>query len=195
MHENSVFDELELVIKMAISSKSHKEKNQTRTKKMMQGCNGWSSLQTIWSSNSSRAPLDSTTIDPITRSPNYHHESGKYKTGQTFSLHEVYLSYMMTILTPSSWTTFLDCVRSMKTSWLLPHTLWVSHSLAHIHKSIDTIMDGKLQAWFLCDDPLELAQHNLDLMSSSMGCMWSSSWRNPMEANLTPRRTLTKTMG
>ena len=32
MHVNSVFDELELVIKMSISSKSHKE-NQTRTKK------------------------------------------------------------------------------------------------------------------------------------------------------------------
>ena len=24
-----------------------------------------------------RAPLDSTAIDPITRSPNYHHETGK----------------------------------------------------------------------------------------------------------------------
>ena len=32
MHMNSVFDELELVMKMTISSKSHKE-NQTRTKK------------------------------------------------------------------------------------------------------------------------------------------------------------------
>ena len=32
MHENSVFDELELVKKMTISSKSHKE-NQTRIKK------------------------------------------------------------------------------------------------------------------------------------------------------------------
>ena len=77
MHENSVFDELELVIKMTISSKSHKEKNQTRTKKMMQGCNGLSSLRTIRSSNSSRAPLDRTTIDPKSRSPNYHHETGK----------------------------------------------------------------------------------------------------------------------
>ena len=74
---NSVFDELELVIKMTISSKSHKEKNQTRTKNMMQGCNGLSSLRTIRSSNSSRAPLDSTTIDPITRSPNYHPERKK----------------------------------------------------------------------------------------------------------------------
>ena len=33
MHVNSIFDELELVKKMTISSKSHKEKNQTRTKK------------------------------------------------------------------------------------------------------------------------------------------------------------------
>ena len=33
MHVNSVFDELELVIKMTISSKTHKEKNQTRTNK------------------------------------------------------------------------------------------------------------------------------------------------------------------
>ena len=32
MRVNSVFDELELVIKMTISSKTHKE-NQTRTKK------------------------------------------------------------------------------------------------------------------------------------------------------------------
>ena len=32
MQVNSVFDELELVIKMTISSKTHKE-NQTRTKK------------------------------------------------------------------------------------------------------------------------------------------------------------------
>ena len=32
MHVNSIFDELELVIKMTISSKSQKE-NQTRTKK------------------------------------------------------------------------------------------------------------------------------------------------------------------
>ena len=144
MRVNSVFDELELVTKMTISSKTHKEKNQTRTNnivrrgrggmptnrgvkppteknrhnlqhrkqqrrcewtpfsmisslsprwpkapkltkrrtkqepiKMMQGCNGLSSVWTIWSSYSSRAPLDSTAIDPITRSPNYHHETGK----------------------------------------------------------------------------------------------------------------------
>ena len=44
---------------------------------MMQGCNGLSSLRTIRSSYSSRAPLDSTTIDPITRSPNHHYETGK----------------------------------------------------------------------------------------------------------------------
>ena len=33
MHMKTVFDELELVMKMTISSKSHKEKNQTRTKR------------------------------------------------------------------------------------------------------------------------------------------------------------------
>ena len=33
MRVNSVFDELELVIKMTISSKTHKEKKQTRTNK------------------------------------------------------------------------------------------------------------------------------------------------------------------
>ena len=44
MHVNSVFDEIELVMKMTISSKSHKE-NKTRTKKddaMMQ----WFELST-----------------------------------------------------------------------------------------------------------------------------------------------------
>ena len=74
---NSVFYELELVMKMAISSKTHEEKHQTRTKKddaWMQ----WFEL----SANDMiklliKSPLDSTTIDPITRSPNYHHETGK----------------------------------------------------------------------------------------------------------------------
>ena len=33
MHMKSVFDELELVKKMTMRSKSHKEKNQTRTKR------------------------------------------------------------------------------------------------------------------------------------------------------------------
>ena len=33
MHMKSVFDELELVMKMTISSKTHKEKNQTTTNK------------------------------------------------------------------------------------------------------------------------------------------------------------------
>ena len=76
MHVNSVFDEPELVIKMTIRSKTHKE-NQTRTKKddaRMQ----WFELST----NDTiklliESPLDSTTIYPITQSPNYHHETGK----------------------------------------------------------------------------------------------------------------------
>ena len=32
MHMDSVFDEFELVMKMTISSKTHKEKHETRTK-------------------------------------------------------------------------------------------------------------------------------------------------------------------
>ena len=76
MQANSVFDELKLVIKMTISSKTHKE-NQTRTKKddaRMQ----WFELSTNDTINLViESPLDSTTIDPITRSPNYHHETVK----------------------------------------------------------------------------------------------------------------------
>ena len=71
----------------------------------------------------------------------------------------------MTILTSSSWTTFLDCADSMKTSRLLPHTpLWVSLSSAHLHMSIITTMDGKLQA---CDlfMMLHLNLHNATLMT------------------------------
>ena len=67
MQVNSVFDELELVIK----------RTKQEPTKMMQGCNGLCSLRMIRSSYSSSAPLVSTTIDPITRSPNYHHETGK----------------------------------------------------------------------------------------------------------------------
>src|SRR5215216_3850449 len=77
MHVNSVFDELELFIKMTKCSKSHKEKTKQESRKMMHACNGLSFLRMIRSSYSSRAPLDSTTIDPITRSPNYHHKTGK----------------------------------------------------------------------------------------------------------------------
>ena len=40
----------------------------------------------IQSSYSLRAPLDSTTIDPITRSPNYHHETGKIENLSRASL-------------------------------------------------------------------------------------------------------------
>ena len=43
----------------------------------MQGCNGLISLLKIQSSYQLESPLDSTANDPITRSPNYHHETGK----------------------------------------------------------------------------------------------------------------------
>ena len=75
---DSVFDELELVTKMTISSKTHKKKHQTRTKKYD------ARMQMVWALNERydqathlRAPLDSTAIYPITQSPNYHYETGK----------------------------------------------------------------------------------------------------------------------
>ena len=77
---------------------------------------------------------------------------------------------MMTSLSSSRWTTFLDCVGSMKTRWLLPHSpLWVSHSSAHLHKSIDTTMDGKIQALDLFM-MLHLNLHRTILMTITSWC-------------------------
>ena len=64
-------------MKKTISSKSHKEKHQIRTKKDDAGMQ-WFELST----NDTiklliESPLDSMAIDPKTRSPNYHHETGK----------------------------------------------------------------------------------------------------------------------
>ena len=121
-------------------------------RKMMQGCNGLSSLRTIRSSYSSRAPHDSTAIDPITRSPNYHHETGKMGN---LSRANLCLAHGPLELDDDNLDSLkLDhlswFVGSMKTSWLLPHTpLWVSHSSAHLHKSIVTTKDDKLQAFDL----------------------------------------------
>ena len=89
---------------------------------------------------------------------------------------------MMTILTSSSWTTFLDCVGSMKTSWLLPHTpLWVSHYLAHLHNSIDTTMDGKLQAWLLPHTPLWVSHSS---SCSTWTCTLQTWWRSLLDVIL-----------
>jgi len=76
----SVFDELELVTKMTISSKTHKEKHQTRTKKYD------ARMQMVWALNERydqathlRAPLERTTIYP----------NQKTYQGQTYTLHLV----------------------------------------------------------------------------------------------------------
>ena len=67
MHMESIFDELELVMKMTISSKTHQEKHQTWTKKY------YERMQMVWSLSERydrathlRAHLDSTTIYPKT---------------------------------------------------------------------------------------------------------------------------------
>ena len=74
---NFVFDELKLVMKMIKSSKTHKEKHQTRTKKDDARMQCLSSLRRYDKATHLRAPLDSTAIDSITRSPNNYHETGK----------------------------------------------------------------------------------------------------------------------
>ena len=76
---DSVFDELELVMKLTISSRTHKEKNQPRTKKDDDAKNAmvWALNERYDQATHLRAPLDSTAIYPITQSPNYHYETGK----------------------------------------------------------------------------------------------------------------------
>ena len=131
----------------------------------MQGCNGLSSLWMIRSSYSSRAPLDSMAIDPITRSPNYHHETGKIENVSRANLCLAHspLELDDDDLDFLKLDTFLDCVGLMKTSRLLSHTpLWVSHSSAHLHKSIVTKMDGKLQALDL------FMMHHLNLHTTTL---------------------------
>ena len=100
----------------------------------MQGCNGLSSLRTIRSSYSLRAPLDSTAIDPITRSPNYHHETGKIENLSRANLCLAHgpLELDDDDLDSLKLTIFFDSVGLVKTSKLLPHTLlWASYS-SHI---------------------------------------------------------------
>ena len=90
----------------------------------------------------SRAPLDSTAIYPITRSPNNHHETGKQENLSRSYLclaHSTWARWWRPLFS-SRWNTFLDCARlylldedSHKLSSILnmgePH-------LAHLHISI-----------------------------------------------------------
>ena len=90
----------------------------------------------------SRAPLDSTAIYPITRSPNNHHETGKQENLSRSYLclaHSTWARWWRHLFS-SRWNTFLDCARlylldedSHKLSSILnmgePH-------LAHLHISI-----------------------------------------------------------
>ena len=65
MHMDSVFDELELVTKMTISSKTHQEKHQTRTKKYDARMQMVCALNERYDQATHlRAPRDSTTIYP-----------------------------------------------------------------------------------------------------------------------------------
>jgi hypothetical protein len=89
MHTNSVFNDLGLVWKLETRSRtSHGEtaiRNKVGRSKV---CKWLSSLRQCDQVTQPKAPLDSTAIYPITRSPNKHLEIGKRKTYQvqTFSL-------------------------------------------------------------------------------------------------------------
>ena len=101
-----------------------------------------------------RAPLDSTAIYPITRSPNNHYETGKQE-----NLSRLYLCLVHSIwarlwwpLFSSRWNTFLDCARLYlldEDSHKLIHTQYGRASFgtsSHIHYQQ---IYGKLQAYSL----------------------------------------------
>ena len=79
MHVKSVFNELELVIEIDTTLNPPIDKNQIITKKydMPRMQRFELSLNDMVKLLTSRAPLDSTVIYPITQSPNKHHETGK----------------------------------------------------------------------------------------------------------------------
>ena len=101
---------------------------------------------------------------------------------------------MMTILSSARWTTFLDCVGSMETRWLLPHTPLWGATLRHIFTSPLTpqwmasfkrFISSSCSTWTCTRQ--SWWQSPLDVILS-MGCMISSSWRKPMDTYLTPHR-------
>jgi hypothetical protein len=81
MHTDSIFDELGLVRKLTKSTRtSHGETPRTNKLGRCKVCKGLSSLRQCDQVTQPKAPLDSTAIYPITRSPNKHLETGKRKT-------------------------------------------------------------------------------------------------------------------
>ena len=92
---------------------------------------------------------------------------------------------MMTILSSSSWTTFLDCDGMTKTSKLLPSTM--SEPLLGTSSHVYYHQNGQQASsmWPLHDAPLELAQRNLDddhhFDIILPGYARSSFWCKPIE--------------
>jgi hypothetical protein len=81
MHTNSVFDELELVGKLATRSRTSHRGTPIRKKVgRSKVCKGLSSLRRCDQVTRTKAPLDSAAIYPITRSLNEHLETGKRET-------------------------------------------------------------------------------------------------------------------
>jgi hypothetical protein len=88
---------------------------------------------------------------------------------------------MMTVLSPSSWNTFLDLACLVKSCKLLPYTpLWEILSLSissHIHdqyiwqaSSIWSLLDSNLNLHF------ELVNHRINCFFSIMMMSWRYTW-------------------
>jgi hypothetical protein len=81
MHTNSIFNELGLVGKITISSRtSHRETQISKKLGRSKVFKGLSSLRRCDQVTQLKAPLDSAAIYPITRSSNKNLETGRRKT-------------------------------------------------------------------------------------------------------------------
>ena len=166
----------------------------------MQACNGLISLRTIRSSYSLESPLDSTAIDPITRSPNYHHETGKIENLSrpilclpqspleldVDDLDFLKLDHLFLIALARwrlvDWSPILHygwaTLRHIFASPLTPQ--WMA-SFKHLISLWWSTWTCTRQSWWR--SPLDVIL--------SMGWVISSSWHKPMNTYLTPHRTLT----
>ena len=139
------------------------DKSQIRTKKdMMPRIQRFElSLNDTVKLLTSRAPLDSTAIYPITRSPNNHHETGKQENLSRSYLclaHSTWARWWRHLFS-SRWNTFLDCARLYlldEDSHKLIHTQYGRASFgtsSHIHyhqiyvASFKHIVSSRCPSW------------------------------------------------
>ena len=179
-----------------------------------QVCKGLSSPQRFDQATHLRAPLDSTAIDPITRSP-HKHETGKIENLSRSYLcleHSTWARWRRSWLTQDG-TPFLIVLPSTCSAWwrlasCSPYTIMGETSSPIHHYGRDPfrqifIWPQSPNGWqasskgFFRDAYLELPLLKLDdehhLTSSTMGYMKSFFWCMPMERYLNTNRNATHT--